>query len=190
MIQRYGIDAPHLAIPDPAATRDDWLVFGFGECTDSFLGFGAFAMVRERKLFPAELMTIFERVLFEEARHITFFVNWYRYEEALAKRGGFLRDAVASARYQVRAIMQAASNGAATAMPDDGTRSAIGLMMDVAPATFLQAALAENRRLMAQLDPRLPKPVVMPALATSLLVAIRMLPPRKQGALESGRRAA
>jgi hypothetical protein len=75
-------------------------------------------------------------------------------------------------------------------MPDDGTRSAIGLMMDVAPATFLQAALAENRRLMAQLDPRLPKPVVMPALATSLLVAIRMLPPRKQGALESGRRAA
>jgi hypothetical protein len=190
MLERYGISAPHLDIPDPRAIRDDWLTFGFGECTDSFIGFGAFALVRQQRLFPAELMAIFDRVLEEEARHITFFVNWYRYEQALAKRGGFLRDLFASFRYQLRAILEAASSEAARTMENFDARSILALLEDPRPVTFLAAALAENRRMMAKLDARLPKPVAMPLLATLLLAGIRMLPPRPETASERARSAA
>ena len=67
---------------DGQASADDFLVFGFSECADSFAGFGAFAVARAMRLFPESLLAIFEQVLFEEARHITFFINWWRYELA------------------------------------------------------------------------------------------------------------
>ena len=58
---------------------------------------------------------------------------------------------------------------------------------------FLEAALAENRRIMARIDARLLKPTLMPVAATLLLAAIRMLPPRagdRRRRLYSARRAA
>ena len=60
---------------------------------------------------------------------------------------------------------------------DDPELSAI--VAGVTPLMFIEAALAENRRMMAKLDRRLIKPSIMPTVATALLLAIRMLPPRK-----------
>lgn len=181
VVERYGIEAPLIPIGDPPARKDDFCIFGFGECTDSFIGFGAFALAREKKLFPAALLDIFENVLFEEARHIAFFVNWWRYEEARAGRDKPILRTFESVRYHVRAALGTASG--ATDIPpiptqlDDPELDAI--VKSITPAMFLEAALAENRRVMAKLDRRLLKPAVMPALATALLLGIRMLPPRK-----------
>ncbi len=181
VVDRYGIDAPVIPIGDPPFTRDDFCIFGFGECTDSFAGFGAFALARERELFPWSLLAIFENVLYEEARHITFFVNWWCYEEARAGRNKPFVRTFNSLRYHARATLATASG--ATGMPaiptklDDPELDAI--VKAITPVMFLEAALAENRRLMARFDRRLLRPTVMPAIATSLLAGIRMLPPRK-----------
>lgn len=181
VVDRYSIDALMVPIGDPPARKDDFCVFGFGECTDSFVGFGAFALAREKRLFPCSLLSIFENVLFEEARHITFFVNWWRYEEARAGRDKPFLRTFESVRYHLRAAMGTASG--ATEMPaipaqlDDAELDAI--VRSITPAMFLEAALAENRCMMEKLDRRLLRPTVMPVLATALLLGIRMLPPRE-----------
>jgi hypothetical protein len=56
------------------------------------------------------------------------------------------------------------------------------IVKSISPKAFLEAALAENRRMMEKLDRRLLRPTVMPALATALLLGIRMLPPRADAA--------
>ena len=179
VMERYGIDTPHLTIPDPPARREDWLVFGFGECTDSFVGFGAFAMARERRLFPESLLSLFEGVLWEEARHITFFINWWRYEEARAGRDGFVRRAKESLRYHLKAIKGTAEGGADVPQLPDMSAAEIKAMLDgVSPLHFLEVALAENKRHMDKMDRRLLKPRLMPGIATALVLALRMLPPR------------
>ncbi|HTD34750.1 MAG TPA: hypothetical protein VK665_13860 [Candidatus Elarobacter sp.] len=185
VVERYGIDAPVIPIGDPPARKDDFCVFGFGECTDSFVGFGAFALAREKRLFPSDFLSIFENVLFEEARHITFFVNWWRYEEARAGRDKPFLRTFDSVRYHVRAAMGTASG--ATEMPAIPTRlddpELDAIVKSITPMMFLEAALAENRRMMEKIDRRLLRPTVMPVLATALLLGIRMLPPRRDVAV-------
>jgi hypothetical protein len=179
-LERYGLEAPELAIPDAAAVRDDFLVFGFGECNDSFIGFGAFAFARERQIFPQPLLDIFENVLWEEARHITFFVNWWRYEAALAGRDGLVRRTLEAIGYHARAVMGTAE-GAAGVPPLPNRETIDGSVLEgITPQRFLEAALAENRRMMSRLDRRLIKPSLVPRLAGALLLGLRMLPPRPE----------
>ena len=178
-IERYGIEAPPLTIADAPVSPEEFAVFGFGECTDSFVGFGAIALARKKKILPDALLDVFDGVMFEEARHITFFINWWRYEETRAGRGGIVAQAFKALGYHLRAAMGTITG--ATDLPpmpalDDPDLAAI--VADVTPALFLETALAENRRMLAKLDPRLLKPQVMPAIATALLIGIRMLPPR------------
>ena len=49
-IERYGIEAPPLDIADAPVSDEEFSIFGFGECTDSFVGFGAIALAREKKI--------------------------------------------------------------------------------------------------------------------------------------------
>ena len=178
VMERYGIETPQLGIPDPPAGREDWLIFGFGECTDSFVGFGAFAMAREKGIFPESLLAIFDNVLWEEARHITFFVNWWRYEEARAGRDGLLRRALESAKYHVKAIVGTAQGDDSNPFPEFSREQVKAILDGISPVRFLEVALAENRRHMERLDHRLIKPMLMPGIATALLLGLRMLPPR------------
>ena len=155
-IERYGIDAPPLDIADAPVSDEEFAIFGFGECTDSFVGFGAIALAREKKILPAALLEVFDGVMYEEARHIVFFINWWRYEEARAGRGAFGSHVVKALGYHVRAAMGTVTG--ATDLPpmpalDDPELSAI--VKSVTPVMFLQTALAENRRMMARLDRRL-----------------------------------
>ena len=184
VIERYGIDAPTAAPGgEPSANKEDFLVFGFSECADSFVGFGAFALARRNGLFPASLLDIFEQVLFEEARHIAFFINWWRYEEAQNGRPGSIRRTLSALRYHAKAVL--ATIGTAVdgpPMPAMDRRIAAEMLEGVTPARFLEAALAENRRVMARLDPGLLRPRLVPTLATFLLLGIRLLPPRRSQA--------
>jgi hypothetical protein len=180
VLERYEIDVPEVPIADPRAIREDFLIFGFGECTDSFVGFGAFSIARKKQLFPEPLMRIFENVLWEEARHIAFFINWWRYEEAKAGRDGLFRRTLEAIAYHAKAVLGTAQGATEVPLPAlEGNNLFGSVIADVTPAMFLEAALAENRRMMARLHPRLIKPSLAPRLATALLLAIRMLPPRK-----------
>ncbi|MEO6989978.1 MAG: ferritin-like domain-containing protein, partial [Candidatus Baltobacteraceae bacterium] len=158
VLDRYGIEAVELDLPPAPATRESFLVFGFGECRDSFLGFGAFALAEQAEYFPRALLTVFERVLLEEARHITFFVNWFRYEEARAGRDNFFARAFIEARALLDATLQTTFND----RPQELAAPGAGAPEDLAkffpgltPARFLEIALDANRRFMRGADPRL-----------------------------------
>src|SRR6266568_4513456 len=76
MIDKYQIDAaerPLEDVSDNVETR--FKDFGFGECMDSFLGFGVFKIAMQSQFLPKEMFTIFETLMYEETRHIVFFVN-------------------------------------------------------------------------------------------------------------------
>ncbi len=179
MLGRYEIDVPAVPLSHLPVTRDDFVVFGFSECADSFIGFGGFALARQKQLFPPGLLDIFEHILFEEARHITFFINWWRYEEARAGVTSPLARTIASLRYHVRAALHDAQGAAGAAVAPDLTGGGSQVVLDgVSPKTFLELALAENRKHMARLDRRLLRPRIVPFLAGAAVLGLRMLPPR------------
>lgn len=184
MLERYAIDVPSVPLSNLPVTRDDFVVFGFSECVDSVVGFGGFALAREKQIFPPGLLDIFEHILFEEARHITFFINWWRYDEELAGNTSPLARTLAALRYHVRAIAhqaQGAQGAAVVPAPIDLTGGGSQAILEgVTPQHFLEMALAEERRHMERLDARLLKPRIVPVLATAALLGLRMLPPRKE----------
>jgi hypothetical protein len=163
--------------------REDFLVFGFSECTDSVIGFGGFALARQKQIFPGALLDIFEHVLYEEARHIVFFINWWRYEEALAGRTNPIARLFSAFQYSAAAVMHQAQTAqgttAATAAPDLTSGGSQAVLEGVTPKMFLEIALAENRRMMQRIDARLLRPRIIPALAMAALLGLRMLPPRE-----------
>ena len=73
MIERYKIeiDEPPLE-PLPADIETAFIDFGYGECLDSFLGFGVFKIARQSGFLPEEMFSIFEVLMHEETRHIVF----------------------------------------------------------------------------------------------------------------------
>lgn len=181
MLERYDIDAAAVPLANLPVTRDDFVVFGFSECVDSVVGFGGFALAREKQIFPKALLDIFEQILFEEARHITFFINWWRYDEQLAGHTSPLKRTADALRYHVRAVAhqaQGAQGAAVVPAPIDLTGGGSQAILEgVSPKYFLEVALAEERRHMSRLDRRLLKPRIVPVLATAALLALRMLPP-------------
>jgi hypothetical protein len=184
MLERYAIDVPSVPLSNLPVTRDSWVVFGFSECTDSFVGFGGFALARQKQIFPKALLDVFEHILFEEARHIVFFMNWWRYEEALAGHANPLARTLSALQYHVRAIMhtaQGAQGAAVVPAPLDLTGGGSQAILDgVTPKTFLEVALAEERAMMSRIDPRLLRPQIVPFLAWAALLGLRMLPPRAE----------
>ena len=186
MLERYEIDVPSVPLSNLPVTRDDFVVFGFSECTDSFVGFGGFALARQKQIFPKALLDVFEHILFEEARHIVFFINWWRYEEALAGTTSALSRTISALKYHVRAVMhtaQGAQGAAVVPAPIDLTGGGSQAILDgVSPKMFLEVALAEERAMMARIDPRLLRPRIVPFLAMAALLGLRMLPPRQETA--------
>ena len=84
MIEKYGIDAaerPLEDVSDNVETR--FKDFGFGECMDSASWASAFSRSPwPIEFLPKEMFTIFETLMYEETRHIVFFVNWMAYNQA------------------------------------------------------------------------------------------------------------
>jgi len=178
MLERYGIEVQPVPATLESVTRDDFLLFGFSECADSFIGFAGFALARRKEIFPKQLLEVFGQVLYEEARHIVFFINWWRYEEALAGRANPLSRTARALRYHVRAVLKTirgAQGEAPVNLTGGGSKV---LFEDVTPTMFLELALGENRAMMKRFDSRLLRPRIVPALATAALLGLRLLPPR------------
>jgi hypothetical protein len=178
MIERYALPVREVDLPIHAPVKDQFVMFGYEECVDFFMGAGLFALASKLDIFPADLVSTFANVIFEEARHVTFFINWYRYEEARAGRDGTVSRHLTALRNYYVSIKQLVRSFAGADTTGFVAVNANEVIEGITPMMFLEAALAENRRLLGLLDHRLVKPGLLPALATLTLTLLRALPPR------------
>jgi hypothetical protein len=178
LIDRYGLPARDLPVEPGNPGKDEFVVFGYEECVDFFMGAALFRLATALDIFPRNLVSIFEEVLIEEARHTTFFINWFRYEEARAGRDGAIGRHVTALKNYFRSIKQLVRTFSGTETTGFAAAAANEVIGDMTPMMFLEAALAENRRLLGLLDRRLVKPALLPALAAIALTLLRALPPR------------
>ena len=179
MIERYGLDAPEQPLEAlPADIEKAFIDFGFGECLDSFLGFGAFKFARQAGFLPESMFEIFDTLMFEETRHIVFFVNWMAWREAQRGRKAAVLRNLNSLRFYGRAVGrllgtvrrgQHANEG-----KDFSATQASVFLDDFSFRRFVETCYAENGRRMAVVDPALMQPTFLPRLANSALAGFRL----------------
>lgn len=179
MIDRYGLDAPERpmeALGDDLERR--FKDFGFGECLDSFLGFGLFKIAWQSGFLPRDILQIFEMLMYEETRHIVFFINWMAYSEA--QRGWLARRLlpVVSFHYYMRAVrrmMQLAKRGKGLNDGKNFAATQVSMFLDGFNfRRFLEDCYSENRRRMSGFEPELLTPSFLPQLAETALRALRL----------------
>lgn len=177
MIERYEINVtaqPLEALPADLETA--FIDFGFGECLDSFLGFGAFKAARYSKFMPDKLFDIFDKLMFEETRHIVFFINYMAWREK--HRGlGPMRRAMKSLRFYGRAgrrLMGMIRRGQG---PNDGRDFAVTqtsvFLEGFSFRQFVEDCYRENARRMTVFDPDLMQPRLLPSIAGVALHGMR-----------------
>jgi hypothetical protein len=179
MIDKYGLDAPERPMEDISDNIERrFKDFGFGECLDSFLGFGLFKMAWQSGFLPHDILKIFEMLMYEETRHIVFFINWMAYSEA--QRGLVARTVLplTSFHYYMRALrrlMALARRGKATNDGKNFAATQVSLFLDGFNfRRFLEECYSENRRRMSAFEPDLLTPSFMPQLADTALRALRL----------------
>ncbi len=179
MIRRYGIDVteePQAPLADDIETA--FIDFGFGECLDSFLGFGAFKIARQSQFLPESMFEIFETLMYEETRHIVFFVNWMAWREARHGRtAGWLR-APNTLRYYSRALRRLLGTVRRGEKVNDGkdfSATQAGIFLEgFTFRRFVEDCHAENLRRMGSVDAALLQPRFLPSLADGALRALRL----------------
>ena len=190
MINRYGIDAhevPLETLPDDIETA--FKDFGFGECVDSFLGFGVFKIARQSGFLPESMFEIFDVLMYEETRHIVFFVNWMAYNQA--RRGIAARWLLplVSLRYYFRALGRMAGVAKRGAKKNDGkefSATQASVFLDgFTFRRFLEDCYSENDRRLSNFGPEMLRPSFLPQLAETALAALRLWSNRPNKASES-----
>ncbi|MCX7356215.1 MAG: hypothetical protein NTY59_15595 [Alphaproteobacteria bacterium] len=189
MIDLYGIPASDRPVSKlPADIEAGFLDFGFGECVDSFLGFGAYSFGKRAKFLPDSLFAILATLLEEEVRHIVFFVNWVAYRQAQRGRGAAPLRALHSLWFHGRAVarhvqdIRDGQKSKTEAPAEERDRAKFSATQaDIFPGgfnarAFLAECLSENTRRMEAFDPRLLRPSVMPGLARGALTALNLWP--------------
>ena len=168
LVTRYGLPA-EVEPPQLAPTRRAFIDFGYNECLDSFFGFGVFRIADDVRFMPVALISLFSRVMWEEARHIVFFVNWISYERAIRGYGATALQVLPTAIGYARALKRSLGRAAHTRTQDKGMAAVGDIFCDLKLSTFLRTCLSENERYMARFDSRLVQPRVIPAIAQQLL---------------------
>jgi hypothetical protein len=190
MIARYGIDAAEQPIETLAPDIETGFIdFGFGECLDSFLGFGVFKIARQSGFLPESMFEIFDRLMYEETRHIVFFVNWMAWREARRGRG-WLR-ALNSLRFYSRALgrlVGTVRRGQAANDGRDFSATQVSMFLDgFSFGRFVEDCYRENARRMSAFDPALLQPRFLPALADTALSSLRVWNKLRLGAAHTPR---
>jgi hypothetical protein len=180
MIRRYRIAAQERPLDEPrsADLRRAFADFGYGECLDSFLGFGVFKIARRSGFLPEPLFEIFDVLIREETRHIVFFINWMAWQQA--SRGGlvgWLRG-VTAAWYYGRAIGRLLGTVRRGRRANDGrdfsaTQASVFLEGFTLPS-FVEECCVEHERRMREFHPDLLKPSLLPRLAAIALTGLRL----------------
>src|ERR1700760_3432182 len=179
MIEKYGIDAaerPLEDVSDNVETR--FKDFGFGECMDSFLGFGVFKIAMQSEFLPKEMFQIFETLMYEETRHIVFFVNWMAYAQA---QKGFIASLLlpfTSFRYYMRALGRMVGTAKRGKELNDGkefsTTPASVFLDGFTFRRFLEDCFSKTRPARGPFDPEWLRPSSLPQLAETALGALRL----------------
>jgi hypothetical protein len=191
MNDRYGLGAPERPIENLGTNIEtSFKDFGFGECLDSFVGFGLFKIAWQSEYLPSEIMQIFSMLMYEETRHIVFFINWMAYTEA---RKGWLAQMVSplvSLRYYLRAVRRTAGMARRGKELNDGkSLSAMQVSMfldDFNFRRFLEDCYTENSRRMSVFDQELLRPSFLPQLTDVALKALRLWGTRAELDTRSG----
>jgi hypothetical protein len=172
MLRRYDIPVIERPLPKLDSSERAFIDFGYEECIDSFLGFGIFGLARQIQMFVPELTDIFEVVLLEEARHVTFFVNWIAYERVRRGRGARVFQAFSTALGYLRAIKRIVTTFAPGAQDAPktqgvgfGAEGAFAILDDITWRSFLASCVNENDRYMSAMPPDLLTPTVLPNFA-------------------------
>ena len=175
MLDRYGIPVAATPAGNVRISKRMWIDFGYEECIDSFFGFGIFGLARRIKFFVPELTDVFDVVLREEARHVTFFVNWIAYDRALRDRSAMTLQAIATAYGYARAVRRIVTTFAPRGKGPKvkgvgfGAEGAFKIFSGVTWRSFLQSCVDENDRYLSVMDPGLLRPRVLPTIARLLL---------------------
>jgi hypothetical protein len=180
MIRRYGIAAEERPLDEPTSSdlRRAFADFGYGECLDSFLGFGVFKIARRSGFLPEPLFEIFDMLMREETRHIVFFINWMAWEEAARGRGaGWLR-AISAAGYYGRAmgrLLDTIRRGRQANEGKDFSATQASIFLDAFTFSgFVEECYAEHARRMSEFGPDLLRPRLLPTLARIALAGLRL----------------
>ena len=179
MIERYGIAAveqPLEALNNDVETA--FVDFGFGECVDSFLGFGVFKIARQSGFLPESMFDIFDSLMFEETRHIVFFVNWMAWREVQKGRGAAWLRGLTSLRFYGRAFRRlfgTVRRGQQTNDGHDFSATQASVFLDgFTFRRFLEDCHGENVRRMAVVETKLLRPRFLPAMAGVALSGLRL----------------
>ena len=180
LVRRYGIAVAELPLEPIAGDVElAFKDFGFGECLDSFLGFGAFKLARQSEFLPEGMFSIFETLMYEETRHIVFFVNWMAWRAARQGQGAAWLRALTSLRFYYRALSRMIGTIRRGQEVNDGrdfaATQANVFLQDFTFRRFLAYCYAENNRRMASFKTGLLRPSFMPALADIALSSLRIL---------------
>jgi hypothetical protein len=178
MIQHYGLTVPEHPLDRlPHDLERVFIDFGYGECLDAFLGFGAFSLARQARFLPEAMFAIFDQLMHEETRHIVFFINWMAYRQT---QRGWIADrlrAATSLRFYGRAVRRLIGTirrGAENNGQDFSATQASVFLDGFNVETFLKNCLAENTRRMHPFDPRLLQPRLLPTLARVALSGVEL----------------
>ena len=169
MMERYGLAVEPITLPFD--TREETFVeFGYKECLDAFMGYGAFRLARDAKFMPDSFLSIFVDFMGEETRHIVFFVNWIAYQRARQNRALLSRLSGTALGY-LRAFQVLAStvNRANNGSGFMGGGEAFG---DLSAMNFLRTCLRENDLQMRQFNSGLLRPMVIPTIARIALAVM------------------
>jgi hypothetical protein len=182
MLKRYGVPIKEKAPIPVNDSERAFLDFGYEECIDSFFGFGIFGLARAIQLFIPALTDIFEIVLVEEARHVTFFVNWVDYERERRGRGAKPLTAVATALGYLRAVKRIVTTFAPGAKDGPkmdgvgfGAEGVFAIVDGITWRDFLRSCVTEHDTYMAAMPAGLARPTVLPGVA-KLALALPSLP--------------
>ena len=185
MIDRYGLDATEQPMEKlPANIETAFIDFGFGECMDSFLGFGAFKTARQSEFLPEAMFEIFDVLMYEETRHIVFFINYMAWREVQRGRGAAPLRALTSAWYYGRAarrLLGMVNRGKDTNDGRDFAVTEANLFLEgFSFRQFVEDCYRENARRMSAFDPELLQPRLLPAIADKAVAGLRLWDRRRK----------
>jgi hypothetical protein len=179
MIDRYGLEATEQPLESfPANLETAFIDFGFGECMDSFLGFGAFKTARQSEFLPEGMFDIFDVLMFEETRHIVFFINYMAWRQVQRGYGVAPLRALTSAWYYGRALSRLLGMVRRGKDTNDGKDFAITeanmFLEGFSFRQFVEDCYRENARRMQVFDPALLQPKLLPAIADVAVSGLRL----------------
>jgi hypothetical protein len=179
MIDRYGLEATEQPLEQfPPDLETAFIDFGFGECMDSFLGFGAFKTARQSEFLPAGMFEIFDVLMYEETRHIVFFINYMAWRQVQRGRGLAPLRALTSAWYYGRALRRLLGMVRRGKDANDGrdfTVTEANLFLEGFNfRQFVEDCYRGNARRISVFDPALLQPRLLPAIADMAASGLRI----------------